>query len=150
MSHKVEYFRPLQMHSISDTYRALSKRLNQMHCEIYVDAAVDCMNTSLRHSDVIMGKMASQITSASVVCSTVCSDEDHRKHQSLCEGNSPVTGEFRAQRTRNAKNVSIWWGHHGSIVLLLGKYINCFGLLQFSPAEHFQLCLIDFWYTPGT
>ena len=30
----------------------------------------------------------------------------------LCEGNSPVTGEFPAQRTSNAKNVSIWWRHH--------------------------------------
>ena len=33
----------------------------------------------------------------------------------LCEGNSPVTGEFPAQRASNAKNVSIWWRHHDSI-----------------------------------
>ena len=30
----------------------------------------------------------------------------------LCEGNSPVTGEFTAQRTSNAENVSIWLFHH--------------------------------------
>ena len=30
----------------------------------------------------------------------------------LCEGNSPVTGEFLAQRASNAENVSIWWRHH--------------------------------------
>ena len=30
----------------------------------------------------------------------------------LCEGNSPVTGEFAAQRASNAENVSIWWRHH--------------------------------------
>ena len=30
----------------------------------------------------------------------------------LCEGNSPVTGEFPAQRPSNAENVSIWWRHH--------------------------------------
>ena len=30
----------------------------------------------------------------------------------LCEGNSPVTGEFPAQRANNAENVSIWWRHH--------------------------------------
>ena len=30
----------------------------------------------------------------------------------LCEGNSPVTGEFPAQRTSNTENVSIWWHHH--------------------------------------
>ena len=29
----------------------------------------------------------------------------------LCKGNSPVTGEFPAQRTSNAENVSIWWRH---------------------------------------
>ena len=30
----------------------------------------------------------------------------------LCEGNSPVAGEFPAQGTSNAENVSIWWRHH--------------------------------------
>ena len=30
----------------------------------------------------------------------------------LCEGNSPVTGEFLAQRASNAENVFIWWRHH--------------------------------------
>ena len=36
----------------------------------------------------------------------------------LCAGNSPVTGEFLAQRASNAENisinVSIWWRHHVS------------------------------------
>ena len=31
----------------------------------------------------------------------------------FCEENSPVTGEFPAQRTSNAGNVSIWRRHHG-------------------------------------
>ena len=30
----------------------------------------------------------------------------------LCEGNTPVTGEFPAQMASNAENVSIWWRHH--------------------------------------
>ena len=30
----------------------------------------------------------------------------------LCAENSPVTGEFPAQRASNAENVSIWWRHH--------------------------------------
>ena len=30
----------------------------------------------------------------------------------LCEGNSPVTGEFPPQRASNVENVSIWWRHH--------------------------------------
>ena len=34
----------------------------------------------------------------------------------LCEGNSPVTGEFPAQMASNAENVSIWWCHHGASV----------------------------------
>ena len=29
----------------------------------------------------------------------------------LCEGNSPMIGEFSAQRASNAENVSIWPGH---------------------------------------
>ena len=30
----------------------------------------------------------------------------------LCEGNSPVIGEFLSQRASNAENVSILWRHH--------------------------------------
>ena len=68
------------------------------------------------YNDVIFNAMASQITSLSVVYSAVYSGADKRKHQSsaslaICEGNSPVTGEFPAQRTSNAENVSIWWRH---------------------------------------
>ena len=37
----------------------------------------------IRHySDVIMGAMASQITSLTIVCLTVYSGADHRKHES--------------------------------------------------------------------
>ena len=34
----------------------------------------------------------------------------------FCDGNSPVTGEFPAQRASNAENVSIWWCHHEDII----------------------------------
>ena len=30
----------------------------------------------------------------------------------LCEGNSPVTGEFPAQRANNVEIISIWWRYH--------------------------------------
>ena len=30
----------------------------------------------------------------------------------LCEGYSPATGEFPAQRASNAEIISIWWRHH--------------------------------------
>ena len=34
----------------------------------------------------------------------------------LCGGNSPVNGEFPAQRASDAENVSIWWRHDGILL----------------------------------
>ena len=67
--------------------------------------------------DVIMGVMASQITSLKIVQSTVYSKRRSRKTSKLrvtClwAGNSPVTGEIPAQRASNAETASIWWRHH--------------------------------------
>ena len=49
------------------------------------------------------------------------------RHWPLCR-ESPVTGEFPAQRANNAENVSIWWRHHVSlasnIILELIKIIG--------------------------
>ena len=42
----------------------------------------------------------------------------------LCEGNSPVTGEFPAQMASNAENVSIWWRHHAISPMLHRPYIS--------------------------
>ena len=56
-----------------------------------------------------MGSMASQITSLTIVYSTVYSGADQRKKNqssaslAFCEGNSPVTGECPAQMASNAK-----------------------------------------------
>ena len=47
----------------------------------------------------------------------------------LCEGNSPMTGEFPTQRASNAENVSISWRHH---VLTIGEY------------RHLSICLSVF------
>ena len=60
-----------------------------------------------------MSAMASQITSFTIVYSTVYSGADQREHQSsaslaFVRGNSPETGEFPAQMASNAENVSIW------------------------------------------
>ena len=65
--------------------------------------------------DVIVTTMAYQITSLTVVYSTVYSDADRRKHQSsaslaLC-GEFTGTGEFPAQRVSYAEKFSIWWRH---------------------------------------
>ena len=63
-----------------------------------------------------MTTIASQITSLTVIYSTVYSDADQRnikvpRHWPLC-GEFTGTGEFPAQRASYAENVSIWWRHH--------------------------------------
>ena len=40
-----------------------------------------------------------------------CNKTSKLRVTGLCEGNSPVTGEFPAQRASKAKNVSISWSH---------------------------------------
>ena len=77
---------------------------------------------SPHYSAVLMGAMASQITSLTIVCSTVYSGADQRKHQS-----SAVTGEFPAQMASNAENVSIWWRHHDTPTSVL-----CYAILNTS------------------
>ena len=61
-----------------------------------------------------MGAMASQITSLTIVYSTVYSDADQRKHQRSASL-AFVAGEFPAQMASYAENVSIWWRHHADI-----------------------------------
>ena len=63
-----------------------------------------------------MTSMESQITSLTVVYSTVYSDADKKnikatRHRPLC-GEVTGTGEFPAQMASYAENVSIWWRHH--------------------------------------
>ena len=55
-----------------------------------------------------MGAMKSQITSPTIVYSTVYSSSSKLRVTGLCAGNSPVTGEFPTQMASNAENVSIW------------------------------------------
>ena len=56
------------------------------------------------HGDVIISAMASQITSFTIVYSTVYPGADQRKHQSSASVAfvRPETGEFPAQRASNA------------------------------------------------
>ena len=63
-----------------------------------------------------MGAIASQITSLTIVYSTVYSRYRSKETwklrvTGLCEGNLPGTGDFPAQMANNAENVSIWWRH---------------------------------------
>ena len=86
----------------------------------------------IHYTDVVMSEVASQITSLTIVYSTVYSGADQRKHQSSTSlafvrgihrrwpvnTHSPVTGEYPAQMASNAENVSIWWRHHVIIINL--------------------------------
>ena len=76
-------------------------------------------HTITHYYDFITGGMASQITSLAVVYRLL----RHRSKKTpqlrvtgLCEGNSPMAGEFPAQRSSNAENVSIWWRHHARLI----------------------------------
>ena len=90
-----------------------------------------------------MNAMASQITSLTIVYSTIYSCEDQRKYQSsgslaFVRGISPVTGEFPAQRASNTEDVSIWWRHH--VTKPLVPFVKFFGISFFQnyrdKAEH--------------
>ena len=50
----------------------------------------------------------------------------------LCEWNSPVTGEFPAQKASNAENVFIWWRHHNNVLTHL--------ICQQNDERHFVIC----------
>ena len=69
------------------------------------------------YCDVILGVMASQVTSLTTVYLTVDSQADQRKHQSSASlafvrgvNRWPVNSPHKWSVTR--KNVSIWWQHH--------------------------------------
>ena len=65
-----------------------------------------------------MTAMAFQITNLTIVYSTVYSRRRSKNKTwklrvtGLCEGNSPVTGEFPSQMASDAENVFTWWRHH--------------------------------------
>ena len=84
------------------------------------------------YNDVIMSKIASQITSLANVYSAVffrCRSKKTPKLRitGLCAGNSPVTGEFPAQMISNAENISICWRHHDDGVSALAETRPVFG-----------------------
>ena len=67
---------------------------------------VRCLCRRSHFCDVIMGAMASQITSLAIVYSSVYSGANQINHQ------SSTLLDICAQKTNNAWNVSIWWRHH--------------------------------------
>ena len=93
-----------------------------------------CAYIKIHYSDVIMGSIASQITSLKIVYSSVYSGADQRKHQSYAPlafvrgiHRWPVNSPNKGPVTR--KNASIWWRHHAFVnqlrmVLLWGINIG--------------------------
>ena len=70
----------------------------------------------LHYNDIIMGAIASQITSLMIVYSIAYSDADQRKHQSSASlafvrgiHRGPVNSPHKRPVTRKC---SIWWRHH--------------------------------------
>ena len=70
----------------------------------------------------------------------------------LCEGNSPVTGEFPAPMTSNAEDFSIWWRHYvvtsdsrhkGQVTRSFGPYV----LVHFEQTIGQTMVLVLIWDT---
>ena len=89
-------------------------------------------NKAWQYDDVIMGAMASQFNSLTIIYLTVNSGTDEKTSKlrvtGLCAGYSPLTGEIPAQMANNAENVSIWWRHHNKPICIIceiyGECIN--------------------------
>ena len=62
------------------------------------------------YSDVIMSTMAHQITSASIIYSTVCSGADKRRHQSYVS--LAFVGGIHRWPVSSTENVLMQWRHH--------------------------------------
>ena len=90
------------------------------------------------YNDVIMGKIASQISSLTTVYQPLIQTQIKEKTSKLrvtglCAENSPGSGEFPAQMTSNAENVTIWRRHHA------WRNIMC------QPPDHVTVCRL-FWH----
>ena len=105
-------------------------------------------------NDVIMGAIASQITSLTIVYWTVYQDADKKKTSKLrvtwpYAGNLPVNLELPLQMTSNTENVSIWWRHHAapSVCICREHLLPIQSLSQYSICDglaHAHTCPIYF------
>ena len=101
---------------------------------------------ALHYGDVIMGTIASQITSLAIVYSTVYSGADQRKHQSSAS---------LAQMASNAENISIWWRHHVcsnlpySVTGNLIRVLTSFSVDQFWNFAALLLCFMKTYKVTG-
>ena len=133
------------MRSMEMEYRVLSSTNHRTQLSHYKDVEIMAPLLGLRHlgnimtwkrflpyyatgrfshyNDVIMSAMASEITSLTIVYSTVYSGADQRnikapRHWPLC-GDFTGGRWIPVQKASNAENVSIWWRHHAIFVVVL-------------------------------
>ena len=105
------------------------------------------LTLTLTHdSDVIMSTMAFQITSLTIVYSTVYSDQRKTSKlcvTGLCEANSLVASEFPKQRASITENVSIWRGYHANIDNSVASItsVRCY------VPKIFNLCVYTYQFT---
>ena len=90
-------------------------------CVVCHDVIMTHHTHIIHYTDVIMGVMASQITSLTICLLNRLFGHRSKKTSKLrvtglCVGNSPGTGEFPAQMSSNAENISIWWRHHDVVI----------------------------------
>ena len=97
---------------------------------------------------VIMGATASQITSLTIVYSTVYSDADQRKHQgsaslAFVRGIHRGPVQFPAQMASNAENVYIWWRHHECYKISASVWVR-WSRWQFIKTYLYKQCILLF------
>ena len=90
-----------RIHLISSSSSHRHPRCYHAHATIII--VIDCLHH--HYNDVIMGAIASQTTSLSIIYPTIYSDADQRKHQSSMSL-AFVWGIHRAQRASNAEKFS--------------------------------------------
>ena len=78
---------------------------------IHVDKMGPCQ-WFLYCNDVIVSAMASKITGVLTEPFVQAQKISKLRLTGLCKWNTPVTGDFPAQRASNAEIVSIWWRLH--------------------------------------
>ena len=90
-----------------------------------------------------MDAMASQITSLTIVYSTVYSDADQRKHESSASL-AFMGGIHRGptQMASNAENIPIWWRHHvnSKVVTTSTGYVTYLILLEKDAVYNWLPC----------
>ena len=100
------FFAWVHTRMISETYMSVNlEKVILLNIVVLSLSRKHKINIKLHYNDVIMGAIASQITSLTRI-PFIQTQIKAPRHRPL------GTGEFPAQMASNAENVSIWWRHH--------------------------------------